>query len=183
MKVSIDDQGEIVSQFTSVPLRPKTVLALLPPYPIVLVSTRTNIITINQVAYFTFAPLRMGIAVAHTRHTYGLLKEERAFVINVPGAELVNAVKLCGTISGRDGDKFAAARLTRLASLEIDTAGIAECGAQIECRVEQELVFENRTWFIGPVVAVRQREGHQGTEAMMCGREAYSLPGAVVALR
>jgi flavin reductase (DIM6/NTAB) family NADH-FMN oxidoreductase RutF len=183
MRAFIENQGEIVSQFTSVPLHPKTVLALLPPYPIMLVSTRTNIITINQVAYFTFAPLRMGIAVAHTRHTYGLLKEEQAFVINVPGAELVEAVKFCGAISGRDSDKFAAAGLTPLASLEIDAAGIAECGAQIECRVEQELVFEKRTWFIGPVAAARRQESHRGAEAMMCGREAYSLPGAVIAPR
>lgn len=172
-----------MNRFTSVPLNPKRVLALLPPYPIVLVSTRTNIITINQVTYFTFAPLRMGIAVAHTRHSYGLLKEEWAFVINVPGAELVEEVKRCGTISGRDGDKFAAAGLTRLDSLEVEAVGIAECGAQIECRVEQELAFENRTWFIGPVVAARQREGHRGMAAMMCGREAYSLPGAIVSPR
>ena len=55
-------------------LMAKDVLALLPPYPIVLVSTQTNIITINQVMYFTFSPLRIGIAVAHTRYTYGLLR-------------------------------------------------------------------------------------------------------------
>ena len=84
----------------------KSVLALLPPYPIVLVSTQTNIITINQVMYFTFNPLRVGVAVAHIRYSYELLKEEGEFVINVPDASMVNVVKHCGKISGRAGERF-----------------------------------------------------------------------------
>jgi len=64
------------------PQSPANVLELLPPYPIVLVTTRTNAITINQVMYFTFKPLRIGVAIAHGRYTYSLLQEENEFVIN-----------------------------------------------------------------------------------------------------
>jgi flavin reductase (DIM6/NTAB) family NADH-FMN oxidoreductase RutF len=167
----------------SVPVNPQHVLSLLPPYPIVLVTTGANIITINQVAYFTFSPLRLGIGVAHTRHSYGLLKEERAFVVNVPGADLVATIKLCGSVSGRDGDKFVRAGLTRQASAVVAAPGVAECGAWIECRIEREIEFEERTWFVGPVVAARRQQGHQGMEALMCSREAYVLPGVVVAPR
>lgn len=166
-----------------VPLQPGSVLALLPPYPIVLVSTRTNIITINQIEYFTFSPLRIGIAVAHARYTYPLLKEEREFVVNVPGAALVDEVKLCGSVSGRDGDKFERAGLTSQPLEGVGAVGIAECGAQIACRVEREIVFEHRTWFVGPVVVARKRMDHQGSEALMCGREAYRLPGELVSPR
>ena len=173
---------------TDIPVQTKTVLSLLPPYPIVLVSTRTNIITINQIEYFTFSPLRIGIAVAHVRYTYERLKEEQAFVVNVPGAHLVDEVKLCGSISGRDGDKFERAGLTPQSFEDGDltdfpAVGIAECGAQIACRVEREIVFEHRTWFVGPVVAARSRPDHTGTTALMCGREAYSLPGETVSPR
>ena len=73
------------------------VLQTLPPFPIVLVTTRTNAITIGQIEYFTFSPLRLGIAIAHQRHTYGLLKDECEFVVNVPDASLVEAVKICGS--------------------------------------------------------------------------------------
>ncbi len=159
------------------------VLRLLPPYPVVLVTTGSNIITINQVAYFTFAPLRLGIGVAQTRYTHGLLKTERAFVINVPDASLLNAVRLCGSVSGREVDKFAAAGLTRCPALKLPAAGIGECGAQIECQVDREMAFEERTWFIGPVVAAQQREGHTGAAALTCGREAYRLPGDLVTPR
>ncbi len=161
----------------------KTVLALLPPYPIVLVSTRTNIITINQIQYFTFKPLRIGIAIAHTRHTYDLLKQEREFVVNIPDAALVDAVKFCGAHSGRKGDKFAAAGLTPETSQIVDALSIAECPAHIEVRVERELDFELRTWFIGPVVAARMREGHSGIQALMCGRTEYRVSGEIVAPR
>jgi flavin reductase (DIM6/NTAB) family NADH-FMN oxidoreductase RutF len=164
-------------------LSPTQVLELLPPYPIVLVSTRTNIITVNQIAYFTFAPLRIGIGIAHARYTYGLLKAEGAFVVNVPDPELVEAVKRCGTLSGRTHDKFAAAGLDLEPWDVVEAVGIRQCGAQIACRVERELVFDERTWFIGEVVAARRCEEHRGAEALMCGRHDYRLPGAVVSER
>jgi flavin reductase (DIM6/NTAB) family NADH-FMN oxidoreductase RutF len=150
---------------------------------VVLVTTRSNIITIGQVEYFTFKPLTMGIAVAHTRHTHGLLKDEAEFVINVPGADLLDAVRLCGSVSGRDGDKFATSGLTAMESQAVQAVSLSECGAHLECAVERHLEFDDRTWFIGPVVAARQRPGHQGMDALMCGRTHYSVPGEVLAPR
>jgi flavin reductase (DIM6/NTAB) family NADH-FMN oxidoreductase RutF len=155
----------------------------LPPYPIVLVTTRSNVITVNQVTYFTFRPLRIGVAIAHVRHTYALLKDEGEFVINVPGASLVEAVKICGSRSGRDGDKFAAAVLDTEPSIQVQAASIAQCGAHIECRVERTISFERRDWFIGQVVAARKRRDHTGITALMCGRHDYSIPGDMIASR
>jgi len=165
------------------PITSGAVLSTLPPYPIVLVTTRDNVITIGQVQYFTFQPLRMGIAVAHARHSHRLIKGEGEFVINVPDASLVEAVQVCGSVSGRDADKFAAAGLTRMKSQAVEAASLAECGAHVECVVEQELAFEERTWFIGHVVAARQRPDHAGMGSLMCDRTHYSLPGDIVAAR
>jgi flavin reductase (DIM6/NTAB) family NADH-FMN oxidoreductase RutF len=156
------------------------VLDLLPPYPIVLVTTRSNAITVNQVAYFTFRPLRIGVAIAHVRHTYDLLKAEGEFVVNVPDASLIAAVKFCGSHSGRKGDKFQAAGVTPIPSSQVQAVSIAECSAQIECRVTRLLEFEHRDWFIGEVVAARKQGAHVGAEALMCGRRHYLLPGDVV---
>jgi flavin reductase (DIM6/NTAB) family NADH-FMN oxidoreductase RutF len=156
------------------------VLDLLPPYPIVLMTTRSNVITVNQVAYFTFRPLRLGVAIAHVRHTYGLLVAEGEFVVNVPDASLIAAVKFCGSHSGREGEKFRAAGLTPVPSSQVQAVGIAECGARIECRVVRRFEFEHRDWFVGEVVAARKRESHLGAKALMCGRHHYLLPGDVV---
>ena len=165
------------------PLSPNNVLDVLPPFPIVLVTTQFNVITINQVEYFSFRPLRIGIAIAHIRHTWSLLKAEGEFVINVPDASLVEAVKVCGSLSGREHDKFQAAGLEREASAQVGATSIRQCGAQIECRVEREIEFENRTWFIGRVVAARVHADHVGTSALMCSRHAYIVPGTKVAPR
>jgi flavin reductase (DIM6/NTAB) family NADH-FMN oxidoreductase RutF len=162
---------------------PTHVLDLLPPYPIVLVTTRTNAITINQVMYFTFRPLRIGVAIAHARYTYELLKDEGEFVINVPDASLADAVKSCGSLSGRDGDKFEAIGLNAEPSRQVQAVSVAQCAAHIECRVARTIPFEHRDWFVGQVVAARKRADHTGTAALMCGRHNYSIPGNVVAPR
>ena len=159
------------------------VLSLLPPFPIVLVTTRSNIITIGQIEYFTFSPLRIGIAVAHTRYTYSLLKHEREFVINVPDAKLIDVVKLCGSMSGREGNKFKAAEVSPEASLQVQAVSIAECPAHIECTVEREIEFEKRTWFVGRVVSARCEEGFDGRCALLCDRHEYVIPGATIAER
>ena len=165
------------------PTSTKGVLELLPPFPIVLVTTRTNIITIGQIHTFTFSPLQIGIGVAHSRHTYSLLKTEQEFVVNVPNADLIAAVKRCGSISGRNQDKFEAAGLTAVESTQVKAVSIGECGAHIECVVEREIEFQKRTWFVGKVVAARKRAGHQGTDALLCGRTQYAIPGSQVGAR
>lgn len=161
----------------------KQVLALLPPFPLALVSTRDNVLTVNQLHYFTFYPLRIGIAIAHSRHSHGLLTDEGAFVVNVPTADLMEAVQQCGRLSGRDGDKFARVGLTPVPSVAVAAVGVAECGARIACRVERQIPFESRTWFVGRVVAAWQRPGHDGSQALLCGRRAYHVPGEIVAER
>jgi len=168
----------------AIPVRnSRSVLEMFPPFPIVLVTTRTNIITINQVVYLTFSPLRIGIGVAHARHTYSLLRDEGEFVVNVPDVSMVEAVKICGSLSGRDHDKFEAAGLSRRKRAEVKAVGIAECSAGIECRVIKEIPFEKRTWFVGEAVATWRDERHDPRNALMCDRHEYTIPGEHVAAR
>jgi flavin reductase (DIM6/NTAB) family NADH-FMN oxidoreductase RutF len=162
------------------PLTTTGVLDVLPPFPIVLVTTRTNVLTIGQVEYFTLSPLRIGIAVAHSRHSYSLLRQESEFVVNV---SIVEAVKTCGSLSGGDCDKFEAAGLTTEDSALVRAVSIRQCAAHIECRVDREVAFENRTWFIGKVVAARRRADHSSAAAVLCGRHDYVLPGEPIAPR
>jgi flavin reductase (DIM6/NTAB) family NADH-FMN oxidoreductase RutF len=166
-----------------VPLRTGPVLELLPPFSIVLVTTQTNVITIGQIEYFTFSPLRIGIGVAHRRHSHGLLAKEGEFVVNVPDESLVDAVGLCGRISGRDHDKFEAAGLDREPSSEVQAVSIAQCRARIECRIERQIEFEDRTWFIAKVVAARKEEGFSGRDGLLCDRRGYLLVGRTIAQR
>jgi len=117
------------------------------------------------------------------RYSHALLQNEGEFVVNVPDASLIDAVRVCGSRSGRDGDKFRFAGLDTVPGEAVRAVRIVQCGAHIECQVEREIAFEERTWFIGRIVAASRRPDHDGANALMCGRDAYLLPGAAVAPR
>jgi len=127
------------------PYSPADVLRTLPPYPVVLVTTRSNVLAVNQIAYFTFVPLRLGVAIAHVRYSHALLQNEGEFVVNVPDASLIDAVRVCGSRSGRDGPKFRLAGLDTVPGEAVRAVRIVQCGAHIECQVEREIAFEERT--------------------------------------
>lgn len=159
------------------------VLHTLAPFPVAVITTQTNAITANQVEYFTFRPLRLGVAIAYERFSYEQIKNEGEFVINVPTANQIDAVRHCGATSGRDGDKFKMGNIATMPAQVVKSVCLADFAAHIECRVCREVHFEERTWFIGNVVAARKRPGHTDTQALMCGRYEYRLPGDKVADR
>jgi flavin reductase (DIM6/NTAB) family NADH-FMN oxidoreductase RutF len=56
------------------------------------------------------------------------------FTVNVPPREIPEAVELCGTVSGRNHDKFEEAHLTPVPSREVRSPIIKECVVHYECR-------------------------------------------------
>ena len=146
------------------------VLHTLAPFPVSVISTRTNALAANQIEYFTFRPLRLGTAIAFERYSYELIKNEGEFVVNVPTADQVEAVKHCGSFSGRDGDKFLAGNVPTVPAQVVQSVCLADFAAHIECVVCREIHFEERTWFVGDVVAARKRPGHTDINSLMCGR-------------
>lgn len=75
------------------------------------------------------------VLVRPSRHTYSRLEEVSEFTVNVPPKELAAAAAHCGTVSGRDNDKFREMRLTTLPSRRVRPPIIAECVLHYECRV------------------------------------------------
>ena len=75
------------------------------------------------------------IAVTPLRYSWRFLEEMDDFVIAVPDDGLREAADLCGTKSGRDMDKFAAAGLTRVPSVHVSAPSILECPINVECRI------------------------------------------------
>jgi len=47
------------------------------------------------------------VLVRHSRYTYECIEASGDFTVNVPSPDMVEAVNFCGTVSGRDHDKFA----------------------------------------------------------------------------
>jgi flavin reductase (DIM6/NTAB) family NADH-FMN oxidoreductase RutF len=75
------------------------------------------------------------IAITPLRYSWRFLEEVPEFVIAVPDDSLQEAAALCGSESGRDMDKFAAAGLTPVPSLHVRAPSILECPINVECRL------------------------------------------------
>ena len=74
------------------------------------------------------------VLVRPSRHSYGRLEQVSEFTVNVPPPELAAAVSHCGTVSGRDHDKFREMHLTTVSSREVRPPIIQECVVHYECR-------------------------------------------------
>jgi len=74
--------------------------------------------------------------VRPSRHTYSRLEEVGEFTVNVPPPELASAVNHCGTVSGRDHDKFQELGLTVVPSRAVRPPIIKECVVHYECRTQ-----------------------------------------------
>ena len=79
------------------------------------------------------------VLVRPSRHTYNLIEETGEFTVNIVPPQLKEVVQYCGTVSGRDHNKFKEKQLTALPSKKVKTPIIKECILHFECRV----VYQN----------------------------------------
>jgi len=76
------------------------------------------------------------VFVRGCRHTKAMLDESMEFTVNIP-LEAVDKdiIRLCGTLSGRDTDKFSLLGLTPEEPEVISTPGIRQLPLTLECKV------------------------------------------------
>jgi flavin reductase (DIM6/NTAB) family NADH-FMN oxidoreductase RutF len=97
---------------------------------------KPNIVTLAEVFNLSIArPVIVGIAIVKSRYSHELIAASGEFVVNFPTTRIVGAVDLCGTISGREVDKFAASGLTPIPAQLVKAPLIAECPLNLECRL------------------------------------------------
>jgi flavin reductase (DIM6/NTAB) family NADH-FMN oxidoreductase RutF len=75
------------------------------------------------------------VLVRPSRFTYKLIEETGEFTVNVVPPKLKEVVQYCGSVSGRDHDKFKEKKLTAIPSNKVKTPMIKECILHFECRV------------------------------------------------
>lgn len=131
---------------------------LLGPIPPVLVSCGTpeapNVFTVAWAGIVNTHPPRVSISVRPSRHSYGLIQESGAFVINLPTTALARAVDWCGVKSGRDVNKFEAMGLTALPASQVGCPLVGESPVNLECKVFQQIPLGTHDLFLADVVAV-----------------------------
>lgn len=161
--------------------------SVFPSFPVALVTCssggKDNIITIGLVHVFSFKPPIIGIGVAPSRHSHGMLKTSREFVINLPSAAQVKEAMACGSKSGRDTDKFAAAGLTREKAAAVSAPLVRECPVSIECRVVKEVEVGDHEWFMGEVLKTHIEEGYRREDALQYWAGTFGKMGPAVGKR
>ncbi len=97
---------------------------------------RDNVMTIGwgSIGVIWGQPI-FSVLVRPSRFTFGLLEASGEFTVSVPLTDMSNALGICGSKSGRDLDKFAAAGLQKLPGVKIAVPLIAGAGLHYECKV------------------------------------------------
>ena len=86
------------------------------------------------------------VMVRHSRYTHQLIEASSEFTVSLPlTADFAKALGLCGTKSGRDMDKFAAAGLAAEPGQTVKVPVIKGAGLHLECRIleKREMAPEN----------------------------------------
>lgn len=74
--------------------------------------------------------------VRQSRHTKAILDKNREFTVNIPvGAVDKEILRVCGTKSGRDMDKFKELGLTAVPGDTVSVPAIAELPLTLECKI------------------------------------------------
>jgi len=137
---------------------------LLNPVPVVLVTCadeagKANIITLAWAGTVNSDPPMLSISVRKERYSYDLIKAKGQFAMNLTTRKLAFATDLCGVKSGRNTDKFEAAKLTADKASVIDVPIIKESPVSLECVVKNTLELGSHDMFIAEIVAVDVEEG------------------------
>jgi flavin reductase (DIM6/NTAB) family NADH-FMN oxidoreductase RutF len=134
-----------------------SILRLLHPMHTVLVTSigksgNTDIITLAWVMPTSINPPLVALSISPRRHSHSLILETKEFVVNIPTMDILNETFLCGSVSGRDHDKFKESGLTAIQAKRVKPPIIKECVAHLECKLHSQLQTGDHTVLVGEVV-------------------------------
>ncbi len=164
------------------------VYKLLEPGPVTLVTTfhqgRANVMTMSWHTMMEFVPPLIGCVISDRNYTFGILKATRECAINIPSVELASKVVGCGNVSGRATDKFERFHLTQMSAWRIQAPLIAECFANLECKVVDMAMVAKYNFFVLQVLKAWVAPGkknqrtihHRGNGLFMVAGREIKLP-------
>jgi flavin reductase (DIM6/NTAB) family NADH-FMN oxidoreductase RutF len=132
------------------------VYQLLEPGPVVFLTTRhrgrANVMTMSWHMMVEFEPPLVACVVSEADHSFAALRATGECVIAVPAAKLAAKVVRVGNCSGRDTDKFATIGLTPRPARRVAPPLVAECFANLECKVVETRLVNKYNLFVLEVV-------------------------------
>ena len=164
------------------------VYGLLEPGPVVLLTTShkglMNVMTQSWHTMMEFEPPLVGCVIGGNSLSFEALRATHECVISIPTAELADKVVAVGNSSGRKIDKFHAFGLTPQQGSLVAAPLIAECHANLECRVIDTRMVNRYSFFvlevvkawIDPTIREPRTLHHRGHGVFMTSGATIKLP-------
>ena len=158
-------------------LPPATILF---PLPAVMVScgnnlNEHNIITISWCGTICSEPPMCYISVRKERHSYEIIKRNKAFVINLVDENLTHSADWCGIHSGSKYQKFKEMKLTPIQHKTIKAPLIAESPVNIECVVKNIIPLGSHDMFIADITAIHAKNSLINKDGKICNLDSLNL--------
>lgn len=163
------------------------VYQLLEPSPVIMVTTsldnKPNVMTMSWYMMVDFTPPLIACVMGQEDYSFTLLKKSKECVINIPTVTMAEKMVGIGSTTGAEIDKFKKFGLTPLAASKVAAPLIAECFANLECKVIDMSLAAKYNIFILECVkawitpgAKRPRTIHHG------GNGVFIVDGSIIKL-
>lgn len=150
-------------------LGPKT---LVYPTPVFVVGTydrngKPNVMTAAWAGICCSRPPCVAVSLRSATYSHGNIVARKAFTISIPSEDYVKQADFFGLASGRETDKFAAAKLTPVKSDLVDAPYVKEFPLVLECKLAHTFELGLHTQFVGEILDVKAEEGVLGNGGLL----------------
>lgn len=164
------------------------VYQLLEPGPVVLLTTarkgRANVMTMSWHMMVEFEPPLVACVVSSANYSFDALRATGECVIALPARKLAAKVVKVGNSSGRDLDKFTAFGLMPLPAESVAPPLIAECFANLECKVTDRRMVNRYNLFVLEVLKAWVDPAQKNPKTIHHhGYGRFAVDGAIIELK
>ena len=165
--------------------------------PVVLITShdgkKANIMTLAWTTPLNWAPPTIGVVIGDQAYSKKVILRTKQFVVNIPTEKILKETVYCGSVSGKNFDKFAKSGLTQYPAKKVKVPLIKECVGHLECRVVKVHKFGDASLIVGRVLAASADDGLfddrlkvedlRAKTVHHLGGSYFSVPGKVVSER
>jgi len=131
---------------------------LLHPRPVVLICSadnegRPNVMACSWIMPVSEEPPMIALSLWRRGYTHQLIEARKEFTVNIPSADMVKAVWIAGSRSGRRTNKFAIAGLTTQPAKKVSVPIIEQCIGHLECKLVDFVKAGECNVYLAEVVA------------------------------
>jgi flavin reductase (DIM6/NTAB) family NADH-FMN oxidoreductase RutF len=119
---------------------------------------KPNVMTCAWATPVSEEPPIIIVCVSKEHYTTKLIKQTKEFVINIPTKKLLKALWICGTMSGRNTDKFEKAKLKIASAKKVKAPIVSDCIGHIECKLWKTVDAGECYAFFGRVLSANADE-------------------------